>query len=303
MMKTIFNTFVLTSLINFSIFSQKSDCKYWLTTERNFVATMIFNNESHAYFVINQNRNYVLKDFKFLPDSTIIINNDVEDMKLLSLSPDTLAIKPRNERTIKFHCVTDEVFKHKLDNLISLKCKSIESFNNDSLFLGEIDNKPVFVDFKGLKVATFEKVLSMDSTGFFVRQNDKWKLLDSHFKESTTISGSFSEVIKNETSDFAVAKGNNNWGYIHGSLFIKPQFRTALFYGHGLLPVLTKNKRWIFLDNVAGKNSYSKLSFIKKPIYKMSYWLAETPTEIFEIKQHYFKRFLKSELKSKSKKK
>jgi hypothetical protein len=300
-MKTIFNIFA-TSLISFTVFAQKSDCKYWLTTERNFVATMIFTNESHAYFVINQNRNYVLKDFKFLPDSTIIINNDVEDMKLLSLSPDTLAIKPSDERPIKFHCVTDEVFKHKLDNLVSFGCKSIESFNNDSLFLGEIENKSVFVDFKGLKVASFEKVLTMDSTGFFVRQNDKWKLLDSHFKESTTISGSFLEIIKNETSDFAVESHGKKWGYIHGRLFIHPQYMKVLYYTHGLLPVLTKKKLWIFLDNEKGTNSYPKLSFTKKPTFKMSYWLAETPSEIFEIKENYYRHFNKSELKSKSKK-
>ena len=141
------------------------------------------------------------------------------------------------------------------------------------------------------------------------------KLLDTHFKINTAISGNFSEVIQNSISDFAIAQHDTNdrettniklkknkWGYIHDRLYIHPQYDKVLYYGHGLLPVFTKNKRWIFLDTEKGTNSYPKLSFTKKPTFKMSYWLAETPSEIFEIKENYYRHFKKSELKSKSKK-
>jgi hypothetical protein len=300
-MRIIFNTFAL-SLISFAIFAQKPDCQFWRSSFHDYQATMVFAKENQSYFVIQQNRNYEIKKIKILADSSMIFN-DVDGLKLILLSADTLAIKPSNESPVKFHCLNDETLKLRLNRLIDFGCKDIESFNSDSLFLLKYGNIPIFVDFKGLQIASFEKVLPMDSTGFWVRQQDEWMLLDSHFKEGITQNEHFSEVIKNASSDFAIADKNNNWGYIHGSLFIKPQYDSVLFYGHGLLPVFTKNKRWIFLDNATGKNSYPTLSFKRKPIFKMSYWLVETPNEIYEIKEHYFKHFNKSELKSKKSKK
>lgn len=300
-MKTIFNIFAI-SLISFTVFAQKSHCKYWLTTFNDIKATMVLTNESQSYLVVHYKNNYKIKKMKILADSSIVYD-DVIGIKLTSLSADTLAIRARTEPYIKFHCLNDEVAKQRLNHLISFGCKDIESFSSDSLFLLKDENKePFFVDFKGIKIASFEKVLPMDSTGFWVKQQDEWRLLDTHFKESTTISGSFSEVIKNASSDFAIADDNNNWGYMHGSLFIKPQYDSVLFYGHGLLPVLVKNKGWILLDD-KGKNCYPKLSFKSKPMFKMNFWLGESLTDVVEIKEHLYRVWKKSELKLKLKSK
>ena len=122
MMKTIFNTFAI-SLISFTISAQKiGGCKYWLSTFQNYKATMVFANESQSYFVVNQNKKYEIKKMKVLADSSIIFN-DVEGLKLISLSADSLEIKASSEPSIKFHCLNDEVIGNKLDLLISFGSK------------------------------------------------------------------------------------------------------------------------------------------------------------------------------------